>query len=115
MVLRVPEPLMASLVSPVLASARPMAWMELRLPPSGGNEIFMGAVGLAPSGGRSRLMLGTGMGMGILPVMGSMMVMMTTFLARPSRLKVRVSTLLFASMLTVRAGCGMGMRMSGPK
>ena len=89
--------------------------MEFRLPPSGGYSIFMGAVGRAPSGGRSRLILGTGIGIGIVPVIGSMMVMMTIFFARPSSEKLRLSTLVFASILIVKAGWGIGILMSGPK
>ena len=60
-------------------------------------------------------MFGSGIGTGIFFVIGSMMVTTTIFLAVPSRLKLSDSTLVSASMLTLSAGCGAGMRMSGPK
>ena len=79
------------------------------------NSTLLGGVGRAPSGGRRMLMFGSGIGIGIFCVTGSKMVMTTIFFAVPSRLKLSDSTLVCASMLTFSAGCGTGMRMSGPK
>ena len=61
------------------------------------------------------LRLGTGIGIGVRREIGSITVITTIFLAVPSRLKLSDSTLVCASMLTLSAGCGAGMRMSGPK
>ena len=60
----------------------------------------------SPSGGLKMLMFGIGTGIGIRPVTGSRMVMISIRFCRPSRLKLSDSTLVWASMLTLSAGCG---------
>src|ERR1700751_3466652 len=76
--------------------------------PSSANSTLDGGLRRAPSGGRGAVRVGPGMGMGILLVTGSRIVKTMIFLASPSRLNVIDSTLVRASMLTLRAGCGTG-------
>src|ERR1044071_8775815 len=82
----------------------------------GGRGLFFdGSVGRAPIGGRRMLMFGTGTGSATFFVTGSKTLRTMIFFASPSRLKLKDSTFVCASMLTFKAGCGMGMRMSGPQ
>src|SRR3954470_5704490 len=86
-----------------IASARDSALVIVSLEPYWKNSTFDGIGSLAPSGGRSRLMLGTGTGIGIFFVTGSNTVSTVIFLLNPSRPKVSDSTLVCASMLTLSA------------
>src|SRR5262245_52399310 len=95
--------------------ARAAALIGLSFAPSSGNSTFAGGKSLAPSGGRRRLMLGTGIGIVIFFVTGSSMVSTTIFLDNPSRLKLSDSTFVCASIFTFNAGCGTGILMSGPQ
>src|SRR6185295_16379764 len=80
-----------------------------------GNWIFAGGVNRKPSGGCKKLTFGTGTGIGTLPVIGSSIVITTSFFASPSSEKLSDSTLVCQSMFTLSAGCGSGIGTSGPK
>ncbi len=79
------------------------------------NLIFAGGVNRRPSGGLKTSMFGSGIGIGIFFVIGSRIVITVIFFDNPSRLKLSDSTFVAQSMLTLKAGCGIGMRTSGPK
>jgi hypothetical protein len=60
-------------------------------------------------------MFGAGIGIGIFFVTGSITVKMRIFFAMPSSEKLSDSTFVCASMFALKAGCGTGRFMSGPK
>src|SRR5262245_10691406 len=110
-----PEPVIASDEAKLIPRARFAASAGSNLAIPSGNSTLAGGVGRAPSGGRSRLILGTGIGIVIFLVIGSRTLIIDIFFAMPFKVKDSDSTLVCASILTLSAGWGIGMRTSGPK